>query len=194
MAYIPKYPPCPTPSAPASAGNYHQQYQPTNSNSALFDAVAQNSVNEVTEVLHNLTNNQPPSLLNNCLNYTSKNTEPSHSQGQFPIHIAASNFNLEILQLLLSVGANPNVLDFNGTTPILTIIKKLCNCCKCGNCKRKAIKCIRLLATSPAAEFNTDLNIGNKHGETPIYLAAIHGFQGIAIELIRNGAAIVGPE
>lgn len=38
--------------------------------------------------------------------------------GQFPLHLAVENGNEDYVQILLNSGANPNITDANGVTPL----------------------------------------------------------------------------
>ncbi len=64
----------------------------------------------------------------NCMEYILKNRISPDIAGFglsiYPLHIAAKNLNLEMTQLLLQYGANPNVKVFTECTPLIILAEK----------------------------------------------------------------------
>lgn len=77
--------------------------------------------------------------------------------------------------LLLKKGANPDVKNRSGSTPLMAA------------CERGSIETVKiLLMNNPKA----DVNASDKHGETPLSLAAANGHSRITALLINAGAKV----
>jgi ankyrin repeat protein len=86
---------------------------------------------------------------------------------------AVENNNREMIQLLLSAGANPNATNRRGATPLMYLTSEA------------NVELIRDLIVAGA-----DLNAHNESGETPLMRAVAHSSFSVAKELIDAGADI----
>jgi uncharacterized protein len=86
---------------------------------------------------------------------------------------AVENNNREMIQLLLSAGANPNAANRRGETPLMRLTSEA------------NVEMIRDLIAAGA-----DLNAHNQSGETPLMRAVAHCSFSVAKELIEEGADI----
>ena len=94
--------------------------------------------------------------------------------GRTPLHIAAEKGNIDVAMFLIENGANVNVADTNGNTPLVFIINKT------GNPKVTQ----RLLAKGAS------VNAQNRTGETALMYAAWHGYSAIVQLLLENRADV----
>ena len=94
--------------------------------------------------------------------------------GRTPLHIAAEKGNIDVAMFLIENGANVNVADANGNTPLVFIINKT------GNPKVTQ----RLLAKGAS------VNAQNRTGETALMYAAWHGYSAIVQLLLENRADV----
>jgi ankyrin repeat protein len=78
-----------------------------------------------------------------------------------PLTVACSKENIEMIQLLLEKGANPNYQDNGGRTPLMTIV---------ASCNEKAGQIVELLLANGA-----DPNLRDENGQT----ALMHAVQNI---------------
>jgi ankyrin repeat protein len=86
---------------------------------------------------------------------------------------AVENNNREMIQLLLSAGANPNATNRRGATPLMYPTSEA------------SVELIRDLIVAGA-----DLNVHNQSGETPLMRAVAHCSFSVAKELIDAGADV----
>lgn len=94
--------------------------------------------------------------------------------GRTPLHIAAEKGNMDVAMFLIENGANVNVADVNGNTPLVFIINKTGN-----------LKVIQRLLEKGAR-----VNLQNRTGETPLMYAAWHGHLAIVQLLLENRADV----
>ncbi len=94
--------------------------------------------------------------------------------GRTSLHIAAENGNIDIVMFLIENGANVNVTDVNGNTPLVFIINKTGN-----------LKVIQRLLEKGAS-----VNTQNRTGETALMYAAWHGHSVIVQLLLENRADV----
>ena len=94
--------------------------------------------------------------------------------GRTPLHIAAEKGNIDVAMFFVENGANVNVADANGNTPLVFIINKTGN--------PKVIR--RLL------EKGASVNAQNRTGETALMYAAWHGYSAIVQLLLENHADV----
>ena len=94
--------------------------------------------------------------------------------GRTPLHIAAEKGNIDVAMFLIENGANVNVADANGNTPLVFIINKT------GNPK----------VTQRLLEKGASVNTQNRTGETALMYAAWHGYSTIVQLLLENRADV----
>lgn len=94
--------------------------------------------------------------------------------GRTPLHIAAEKGNIDVAMFLIENGANVNVADTNGNTPLVFIINKT------GNPK----------VTQRLLEKGASVNAQNRTGETALMYAAWHGYSAIVQLLLENRADV----
>ena len=94
--------------------------------------------------------------------------------GRTPLHIAAEKGNVDVAMLLIENGANVNVADVNGNTPLIFIINKT------GNLK----------VTQRLLEKGANVDTQNRTGETALMYAAWHGHSKIVQLLLENRADV----
>lgn len=89
-----------------------------------------------------------------------------------PLHMAAMNGHMDMVELLLTNKANVNAEEYGGFTPLLNAVL--------GDHKDVA----ELLLANGA-----DVNAGNS-GQTPLHLAARYGYKDMAVLLLTNKADV----
>ena len=94
--------------------------------------------------------------------------------GRTSLHIAAEKGNTDVAMFLIENGANVNVADVNGNTPLVFIINKTGN-----------LKVIQRLLEKGAR-----VNVQNRTGETALMYAAWHGHSVIVQLLLENRADV----
>ncbi|MCG9130377.1 VCBS repeat-containing protein [Candidatus Poribacteria bacterium] len=94
--------------------------------------------------------------------------------GRTPLHIAAEKGNIDVAMFLIENGANVNVADANGNTPLVFIINKTGN----------------LNITERLLEKGASINLQNRTGETALMYAAWHGHSAIVQLLLENRADV----
>ena len=94
--------------------------------------------------------------------------------GRTPLHIAAEKGNMDVVMFLIENGANVNVADVNGNTPLVFIINKAGN-----------LKVIQRLLEKGAR-----VNVQNRTGETALMYAAWHGHSAVVQLLLENRADV----
>ena len=105
----------------------------------------------VIEILYNHSRN-PTTLLD--LNSRNK-------RYQTALHIAVNKSHVEVVKVLLKLGAHPNLQDIDGDMALHDAISK------------KNEEIVKLLLDA-----NADLSISNKNGFNPIHHAALRGNSG----------------
>ncbi|XP_070579650.1 transient receptor potential cation channel subfamily A member 1-like [Ptychodera flava] len=96
------------------------------------------------------------------------------SNDQTPLHYAAENGNLEMLQLLLSNGAKPDVKDAEEKVPLHIAAQY------------GQRDCAEALTEANPMQLNED----DIDGRTPLLLASVHGHHKVANALLKIGANI----
>lgn len=103
--------------------------------------------------------------------------EHRNSLGETCLHVAAARGLVSVTELLLALGADPNVAthpSFGGLTPMHLAVRK------CGS--------VRLVQT--LLERHADANIADANGKTPLH-HAVCGRDPVMVELlVRHGAAV----
>lgn len=94
--------------------------------------------------------------------------------GRTPLHIATEKGNIDVAMFLIENGANVNVADANGNTPLVFIINKT------GSPK----------VTQRLLEKGASVNTQNRTGETALMYAAWHGYSAIVQLLLENRADV----
>ncbi len=92
--------------------------------------------------------------------------------GRTPLHIAAEKADIRTLMFLIENGANVNITDANGNTPLIFIINKTRN----------------LETTKHLIEKGAAVNTQNQTGETALMYAAWRGYTDIVELLLENRA------
>jgi len=105
-----------------------------------------------------------------------------NNKSQSALHVACLKHHLDITHLLLSYGANPNVLDQDHQTPAFLVVVGLQNC-NCEECTKKAVRCLTLLSYHGGI-----MDIPDALKRTPLLLCAQNRFVICAKALLLNGA------
>ena len=92
--------------------------------------------------------------------------------GRSPLHIAAERGDIDVVTFLIENGADVNVTDFNGNTPLIFIINKTGN----------------LETTERLLQKGAAVNTQNRTGETALMYAAWRGHADIVRLLLDNRA------
>eukprot|EP00026_Physarum_polycephalum_P007239 Phypoly_transcript_07297.p1 GENE.Phypoly_transcript_07297~~Phypoly_transcript_07297.p1 ORF type:complete len:550 (+),score=72.44 Phypoly_transcript_07297:113-1651(+) len=92
--------------------------------------------------------------------------------GATPLHAATESKNSELVELLLSKGANPNALDLNNATPLHLAASS------------DSIEVVEILAKV------SNLNAPNSFGASPLHDAVFQGKLELAKILLKNGASV----
>lgn len=96
-----------------------------------------------------------------------------------PLHYAAAKGYQNILLLLLHAGAPINLVNKDGNSALhLACSNGHINCCKA------------ILFFAEHMQMKLDVNGQNKHGDTPLHIAARWGFREMVETLIENGAKV----
>lgn len=99
---------------------------------------------------------------------------PSRLERATPLHWAAEQQNLETLKLLLDAGANPDVENAAGSTPLLSAVKLE---------TEKTVPAARLLIEAGAT-----VDAANRGGITPLVKASAGGRADVVALLLEHGA------
>ncbi|MDH5386401.1 MAG: ankyrin repeat domain-containing protein [Candidatus Aminicenantes bacterium] len=91
-------------------------------------------------------------------------------KGQTPLHLAVQNGNQEIVEFLISQGADINARDSEGNTPLLTALAF------------KKTETAKFLLSKGA-----DVRIKNAQDEPPVFLALMHGLSELVEPILDNG-------
>jgi ankyrin repeat protein len=103
----------------------------------------------------------------------SNNKELIHmnsEKGQTPLHLAVQKGNKEIVDFLISQGADINARDGEGNTPLISAISL------------KKTDIAKFLLSKGA-----DVRIKNAHNELPVILALMHGLDELVEPILDNG-------
>ncbi|RHY24999.1 hypothetical protein DYB32_008569 [Aphanomyces invadans] len=104
------------------------------------------------------------------------NPEAKDRDGRTPLHWAARNNHLEVVQVLLMQGqANPNTLDYDGS-PVLYFAA--------------GAEGVSAEVVSALVEAGANLAYTDAQGNTPLHIALINENRTTAVSLLRNGADI----
>ncbi|ETV94300.1 hypothetical protein, variant [Aphanomyces invadans] len=104
------------------------------------------------------------------------NPEAKDRDGRTPLHWAARNNHLEVVQVLLMQGqANPNTLDYDGS-PVLYFAA--------------GAEGVSAKVVSALVEAGANLAYTDAQGNTPLHIALINENRTTAVSLLRNGADI----
>lgn len=99
--------------------------------------------------------------------------------GTAAILVAASNANFEIVETLLEYGANPNLSDENGKTPLMLMVETSEN----DSISDKLLETATLLIRKGA-----DVNSKDKYGETALIKAVLKNNSDLIYLLLNNNA------
>lgn len=97
-----------------------------------------------------------------------------NTKNETPLHLAVRNYKSKLIKKLLAGGANPNIENFDGETPLHYGVKSWIS-----------FNGINLLLSHGA-----NINAKDKNGQTPLHAAAERGRPEIANLLLANGAII----
>jgi ankyrin repeat protein len=101
--------------------------------------------------------------------------------GQTLLHFAAERGNPEIVSLLLQHGADPNLTDNSGETPLYEIVGKPPG--------ERRLRCMALLI-----EAGTDLASQDKSSQSILKKAIANGFPEYVAQLVKAGAPVNQPD
>ncbi|MFW4370795.1 MAG: ankyrin repeat domain-containing protein [Spiroplasma sp. hy2] len=90
------------------------------------------------------------------------------------LHIAARNGQLELVKLLLSRGANPNMQEKKGITPLYFAAQS------------DKTEVVQELLTNKNSKNKIDINLSNDLGDTPLHIASFNGNYKIVELLLKN--------
>lgn len=108
-----------------------------------------------------------------CQSFANMDINSVSSEGRTPIHMAALHGHVEAIQLCLSVGGNPNVVDHNGWTPLH---------CAASEGHLKAVECLLECSNVKYAV--------NREGKTAFSLAVDNGHSHL-LDLLHFGDALL---
>ncbi|CAB0041348.1 unnamed protein product [Trichogramma brassicae] len=95
-----------------------------------------------------------------------------------PLHLALSNRRKEVVRLLLKVGANPNLANAKGLTPLQIICQRQCN----------DDLMEMFFETLDEIQGEVQIDAPNERRMTPLQSVVCNRFQKLAKLLLRNGA------
>lgn len=104
-------------------------------------------------------------------------------RGQAPLHVAAERYMYKVIETLLAGGADPNIRDLEGNTPLHLVVTSPLYPYDTGKGEKDIVE---LLLRNGA-----DVNAKDSHGRTPLKLAKIaglNGHDGVIDTLRKNGA------
>lgn len=102
--------------------------------------------------------------------------EPNDMYGDTLLHRACYKDDPERIRLLLDRGADPNVSNLVGTTPLHWV---------CRYPKTSHTDLVRFLL-----ERGADVNVRDKNGRTPLHIACSYGYPQVVHLLIQQGADV----
>lgn len=125
---------------------------------------------------------------------------PARASGNTPLHLAAAYGHHKTIMFLVDRGADPNVTNYDGVSPIFFASKRL---------RGRTVDLLRRLGARQGGMFEAvnandlvrvqrliaagaDVN-ETRQGGTPLHLAASKGYLGIVGILVDNGADITAP-
>jgi ankyrin repeat protein len=115
---------------------------------------------------------------------TTGNSMPEIRQpGVTPFFLAAASFDVDLMRLLLSHGADPNLDTNEGTTPLMVASGMGRQDDISAEQEKAAFE-----AASLALELGNDVNASNQDGRTALAAAAYHGANSLIQLLVENGA------
>src|SRR3990167_3387165 len=94
--------------------------------------------------------------------------------GRTPLYWASLYGHLEVVKLLLSVGADPNIADKYGDTPLFTA---------------SSDECLEVVKVLLAEGVGADPNLTDQYGSTPLYWASHNGYLEIVKALLHTEGA-----
>jgi len=104
--------------------------------------------------------------------------------GSTPLQWAIRKGHGPVIQTLVDYGANVNVTDFQGRTPLHLAVSALEECRTFDEC-RFCFDMIRFLIERGAV-----VNVSDENGTTPLHLASELGNEDVVSLLIENGASV----
>ncbi|WP_342263506.1 ankyrin repeat domain-containing protein [Spiroplasma endosymbiont of Clivina fossor] len=90
------------------------------------------------------------------------------------LHIAARNGQLELVKLLLERGANPNIQEKKGLTPLYFAAES------------DKTEVVQELLTNKNSKNTIDINLSNNLGDTPLQIASFKGHHKVVELLLKN--------
>jgi cytohesin len=124
------------------------------------------------------------------------------------LHVAAEYGNLQIMDCLIKAGANVNVLDSDGATPLFCAVAQGeteavihlvengadINLCECGSKGRSPLHAAaesgNLEIMDCLIKAGANVNVQDSKGSTPLFCAVAKGKTEAVIHLIENGADV----
>jgi ankyrin repeat protein len=102
--------------------------------------------------------------------------------GHTPLAMAVVNDYVYMIERLLELGADPNIADYNGDTPLIKTIWSVSN----NDAENEQIfKIVKALI-----EHGANVNAENDNGRTALFTAIYQNNTDIALCLIENGATL----
>lgn len=142
----------------------------------MLSSAAPSQLSPATALLHHSVNQGDVYQAQALALEASAEVNASNSLGETCLHIAAARGRLSMMELLLGLGADPNVTRlerFGSQTPLHVAVKE------------SHIKVVELLL-----EHDGDPNIPDAHGKTPLHDAARKGDLLMVELLLRHGCAL----
>ncbi|CAB0042497.1 unnamed protein product [Trichogramma brassicae] len=120
--------------------------------------------------------------------YLSRGQDPNclvPKTGDAPLHLALADGNVRVVELLIKNGANPNLANEQGSTPLHVI-------CTRDNDDDESID--RFLKMCDDKSITLELDARDKLGRTPLQLAVVHSLPRAVDVLLARGADIASFE
>ena len=131
---------------------------------------------KLQSLLYEAAANGKVKIVKNLINKYPVDCNQANDEGQTPLFLAAANWRLKVVALLIAYGADPNKADDQGRTPLHIVTEY-------GHYQIVA----QLL------EHGADSNKADDQGRTPLYVAAIKGSDAVVQILLDHGAKVNTP-
>jgi integrin-linked kinase len=107
------------------------------------------------------------------LDDTENDMNQGDDHGFSPLHWAAKEGHLKLVEMLLSKGARVNITNMGDDIPLHLAAA------------HGHVDCVQLLLRK-----NSDVNAVNEHGNSPLHYACFWGYQQVAEDLVNSGALV----
>jgi ankyrin repeat protein len=110
---------------------------------------------------------------------------PAFRRGMTPFYIAAVAADVDVMRLLLALGADPTIGSVNHTTPLMVAAGRVRLDYESRIREEDAVDALKLLL-----ETGADVNAINDAGETALHAAALAGLDRVVEYLVQQGASL----